>query len=196
MTVELAVVSGRSKIIVTKRFDVALAHTGKMLVQFVVVIGALPISHGHAEGGDDVGCTALMRLPHDLSDVFLAVLDEGQDRHHGDASENAVIGQGAHGLVAGGGRSSARFQFAGQGVIGRSDGETDRGKHFADALKQIDIPQHQIAFGEDVYRKAELGDHFQRPAGEPDFGLDGHVRIVHGASANSPFHPLACQLLA
>ena len=52
-----------------------------------------------------------------------------------------------------------------QFVIGRGDGETDRGVDPLDLPDGLQVAQLQVALGQDVHGKAVAGDDFQRLPG-------------------------------
>ncbi len=120
-----------------------------------------------------------VRLFHDAPDVLLVVLNERQNRHHGDAGVDIVIGQRFHRSETLRDERCARLQLFGQFIVGGRDGETDRRVDPVDLAQRVQILQNQVALGHHVNGKMELGDDRQRPPGKVQPFLQGHVWIVH-----------------
>ena len=156
----------------------------------------MPIPAGHPHPGEDVRRSCFGSFFHDGGDVFLRILDEGQDGHHGDAGLDTVVRQRCAWLSAAQKGGGIGFDFGCQVVIGRRDGEADGGVNLIDAFDGLQVLEDEVALGNDVDRETELRDDFQCASHQVDLAFQGHVGIVHGAQTDDTLDALASELLA
>ena len=96
--VQLPPVVGVAAILSPELLDILLLHAGEQLLQLIIIILPRPGPQGHPEPAQDIGSPALMRQFDDPGHVLHVILQEGQNRRHRDPGEDAVVGQGPHGL--------------------------------------------------------------------------------------------------
>ena len=192
----MAGIAGRGGIALTESLLITWTKAREEYVQFLVE-KALAVTQGHAKGREDILCPGGMRQADDGTNVIFGILNERKHRHKGYSGQDAMLAEGLKRCQAPGRDWGTGFEALAEGVISSCDGESyGGGAPAADRFQEIDVTHTRSDFVMTWTGKPNAAIVSRACRVRPDFRLERHVRIVHGAGADGANDMLAGQFPA